>query len=456
MAGLFDDKGFKVQPVMGKRARNKLNKHGFYRMPPNLKGLPAQSEGGLGGAISKGRKQRKFAEGGLAEMTPMDITGQMTQWEDVPEMASEDEFAGSEFATDDSGDIDGLAGGVSKNYSPDDLRERMALGRQKIANAYQNYMTQAQQTLQGMQAPKDTSWLAFAANMGKPKYGGGFAADLRNALGGFQGAQNDYQKQLQDFNATRARLGLDVAGIPLQQEYKLAEMEEKMFERDALRKEREAKQEELEAYHKESIEQRKEANDSELYWQKESMKQGAKAFKDDTDFGKKNREILEYLGKPGEEGSIEANIDIVGTGPLQKGFQAPAAKLADDKYTNAYGRLNQQIRGMRLAAAEMMKGSGAITEPERALLADFVGGGDINEQAFKEIISIFRRNRETLPKMLDAWNEARKEGQHDYLAFKNDYLSKAYMEQNENKQPPSPTKLTTPPKDWLIEEIGGE
>lgn len=225
MAGLFDDKGFKVQPMMGKRARNKLNKHGFYRMPPNLKGLPAQSEGGLGGAISKGRKQRKFAEGGLAKMTPMDITGQITQWEDAPEMASEDEFAGGEFATDDSGDVDGLAGGVSKNYSPDDLRERMALGRQKIANAYQNYMTQAQQTLQGMQTPKDTSWLAFAANMGKPKYGGGFAADLRNALGGFQGAQNDYQKQLQDFNATRARLGLDVASVPLQQEYKLAEME---------------------------------------------------------------------------------------------------------------------------------------------------------------------------------------------------------------------------------------
>jgi len=223
MAGLFDDKGFKVQPMMGKRARNKLNKHGFYRMPPNLKGLPAQSEGGLGGAISKGRKQRKFAEGGLAESTPIDITGQMTDWEDAPDNQIEELAPEDEIAIDESEGA-GLAGATG-SYSPDALRERMALGRQRIADAYQKYMTQAQQTLQGMQAPKDTSWLAFAANMGKPKYGGGFAADLRNAFGGFQGAQDNYQKQLQDFNTTRARLGLDVAGVPLQQEYKLAEME---------------------------------------------------------------------------------------------------------------------------------------------------------------------------------------------------------------------------------------
>jgi hypothetical protein len=247
MAGLFDDGGLKIPPMMGKAARSKLNKNGFYRMPPNLKGLPSAPKGGLGGAHTMGRnkKPQAFAEGGLAEKLigekAKQITGGLGS-DNLVGTGADDwltDTTPAEADTATPGDFSGAGLNTvppAKGKGDDQTADLLKSARERIAQAQQNYMQQSQQAIAGMQAPKDTSMLAFASGLGKPNpTGGGFGTELLGALGDYRAAQNDHQKQMQDFNNLRLKLGMEGAAIPLQGAYKDAEMTQQLAEKQAQR-----------------------------------------------------------------------------------------------------------------------------------------------------------------------------------------------------------------------------
>lgn len=468
MADLFDQKSLRIPPMMGKAARTKLNKSGSYRMPPNLKGVHSAAQGGLGGAYTKGKKLRGFSgedgsfvdpEGengtpmtglfgvGGQQIKPLEANFSSGLGDDEPE---------SNGIPDDSPEAAGAAlSGVGpkspKDMNPDDIPASMDLGSKRIQEELDRYMPYARQQLEGMQNPREGGLnlplLQFAAGLMSPTRTGSFGESIGTGMNAGLSALANQRKQDMDYQILKAKLGLDVEKTPLEVATKLADLDER------------------DRYHQELMSLRRDTADNKddlsTAYGKEAIKQGVKAFKEDAAAATKNTELLAYLGLPGEANSIEYNIDKVGTGPLEGDFVIPKAKIGDEEYTNAVSSLQQQMDAMKLAGAELMRGTGPITENERALVADFVGGKKMNEASFKRVVGIFRKNRERMPDMLKDWQSARESGETDYLNWKNGWLNKRYMDERKSERGVKGGDSTSnvkasAPKGWIIEEIGSE
>lgn len=397
MAGLFDDKSFKVQPVMGKKAMNRLNKRNSFRMPPNLKGLPSAPKGGLAGAWTMGQKVKKFAEGGLAE-------GSFEGMDDLALRNMDDEAAAMELGeqngyTSASG---GLDGATPSPTDEDAINERLNSGLSKLANqrlqeAQNQYMTQAQQTLQGMQAPKDTSALAFFANMGGS---GGFAQALRNAAGGYQKAQSDYQTQLQNFNNLKAKLGLEVAGNPLEFAYKDLEQTQRAEDREAQRQAIKEYRDEQLALRKAELDVKNKEADTKGDELKADDKKLITKFATDSATGRdakiKFTKAINSLDK--------VYTGVLGATDVSKGLQN---LMNPDEYAAVDGALGLiQALGAKISA-----GTGSISNYERALFAAASGAGwDKSPAQNKAIFERAIKVAELETKKNDAWQKAKRTG----------------------------------------------
>lgn len=240
MAGLFDDKSLKAPPLMGAKARNKLNKHGYYRMPPNMKGIHSAAEGGLGGAITKGRKLRGYAEGGLVDITdqePNEIRG----------------IGGSDMLIGGSGDDDLGVGGIAPtplddeqpnyeealsdvekkariNQGTANLGQIMAAMQQKNALTQQYLDNYKQSREGGINLPA----LQFAAGLMSPTRTGSFGESMGAGIGMGASALAQQRKEDDAYNALKTKLGIDAAGQNVDDLIKLQDIDAKRAYNNAL------------------------------------------------------------------------------------------------------------------------------------------------------------------------------------------------------------------------------
>jgi len=212
MAGLFDDKsGLRPPPMMGKKARTKLNKHNTYRMPPNLKGATAAAKGGLGGAFTSGKKMAKyaFAEGGLVEDDTLD--------DSVGGLAS-DGYTAQEIQADPS-----LMDDVYATASANLARPRMEAAEKLRQQQYEKVLAGLKPPGQG---GLNLPLLQFAAGMLSPTKTGSFGESLGYGVGsGVSGAQKQ-REQEQEFQKLQANLGLGAADAAYKGAYNLEALDQ--------------------------------------------------------------------------------------------------------------------------------------------------------------------------------------------------------------------------------------
>lgn len=246
MAGLFDGKTLRVPPQMGARARGKLNKRGDYRMPPNLKGVTAAAAGGLGGAYTKGKKLRGYAEGGLIDISDQepneirpvgaDIQGSISQ-SGLMGGAEEDNLAQEVQQAAETGDNAPLTNFNEQfkkpsSQSPADNRSDIIKGADwlgQIRTAQAERQSLAEKYLADLKNPNEGGMnipaLQFAAGMLSPTRTGSFGESMGYGIGGGAQALANQRKQDMEYNTLKTKLGLDVSGQKVQDLIKLAEID---------------------------------------------------------------------------------------------------------------------------------------------------------------------------------------------------------------------------------------
>ena len=239
MAGLFDDKsGLRPPPMMGKKARTKLNKHNTYRMPPNLKGATAAAKGGLGGAFTSGKKMAKVRgfsgkdgsfvtpTGGTGlDYTPIDIKGAYSPMpiedEDDDEISgglASDGYTAQEIQADPS-----LMDDVYATASANLARPRMEAANAAKQAEYAKIMGNLKPPGQG---GLNLPLLQFAAGMLSPTKTGSFGESLGYGIGsGVSGAQKQ-REQEQEFQKLQANLGLGAADAAYKGAYNLEALDQ--------------------------------------------------------------------------------------------------------------------------------------------------------------------------------------------------------------------------------------
>jgi len=242
VADLFDQKSLRIPPMMGKAARTKLNKSGSYRMPPNLKGVHSAAQGGLGGAYTKGKKLRGYAEGGLVGVGGEEIKPTQANFSsglgDTPEEELTQEIQDeSPEAAQSALDYVGSLKSPS-NMNPDDIPASMDLGSKRIQEELSKYMPYARQQLEGMQNPREGGlnlpMLQFAAGLMSPTRTGSFGESIVTGMNMGLNALANQRKQDLDYQTLKAKLGLDIEKTPLEVATKLADLEQRREYQDAL------------------------------------------------------------------------------------------------------------------------------------------------------------------------------------------------------------------------------
>lgn len=226
MAGLFDDKsGLRPPPMMGKKSRSKLNKHNYYRMPPNMKGATAAAKGGLGGAISSGRKMQKrnFFDGGHVLTGGLSIDSLMG---DPSDDTLDDAVGGIASKTPTAQDI--IANPELGDKVFNSTMARLQAPRMEALRAAEIARQQKEQeVLRNMrpieQGKGNLPMMAMFAAMGQPSGGGSFLGAGPEA---YVKAETDQRKQQQEFQKLQASLGLDAANRGYDNLYKQSALEQ--------------------------------------------------------------------------------------------------------------------------------------------------------------------------------------------------------------------------------------
>lgn len=242
MTDLFDQKSLRIPPMMGKAARTKLNKSGSYRMPPNLKGVHSAAQGGLGGAYTKGKKLRGYAEGGLVGVGGEEIKPTQANFssglgdapeEELTQEIQDDSPEAAQSALDYVGSLKSPS-----NMNPDDIPVSMDLGSKRIQEELSKYMPYARQQLEGMQNPREGGlnlpMLQFAAGLMSPTRTGSFGESIGTGMNMGLNALANQRKQDLDYQTLKAKLGLDIEKTPLEVATKLADLEDRAANREAL------------------------------------------------------------------------------------------------------------------------------------------------------------------------------------------------------------------------------
>ncbi len=211
MSDMFKKGGLRPPPVMGQRARSKLNKHNYYRMPPNLKGVPSAAKGGLGGAVSKGRKMRKgYAEGGFVD-EDIEVSGGLSG-PSLQELQADPELLNER-----------LDMGYENLVRPRQERKELDAAAQAQQDKYAEVLKLLKPPSQGANLPL----MQFAAGMLSPTKTGSFGESLGMGIGSGVTAAQKQREQEQEFQTLQAKLGLGSADAAYNNALKLEELDQR-------------------------------------------------------------------------------------------------------------------------------------------------------------------------------------------------------------------------------------
>lgn len=118
---------------------------------------------------------------------------------------------------------------------------------------------------------------------------------------------------------------------------------------------------------------------------------------------------------------------IIGSGPLDSAINSTVGSINQVLGTNMLDTKQRQEvaayqKQLELKAAQLsMKGQGAITEGERALLSQSLGNmGD--PAVAKKVAEIIKQNAERSSRMASDWDEARKNGEKDFYSWRTQWM----------------------------------